>query len=86
MCHNYGTWHNSFQKKLISEELSQRTNCKTKYKLKSQKIHLGKIVPVSLWKNRASATWEQLSQGHLGTIVPVSPGNNHDIFIWEQLC
>ena len=81
MCHNSGTWHNLFQVKLTSEELSQRTNCKTKRKLKSQKIHLGTIVPVSLGNNRTSATWEQLSQCHLGTIVPVSLGNNHAIFL-----
>ena len=67
MCHNPGTWHNSSQVKLTSEEWCQRTNCKTKCKLESQN---------PLWNNRASLTWEHLCQSYLGSIVPVSLGNN----------
>ena len=67
MCHNSGAWRNCSQVKLTSEELCQRTNCKTNYKLENQN---------SLGNNCATLTWEQSCQCHLGTIAPVSLGNN----------
>ena len=47
------------------------------------------IVWVSLGKNCASLTWEQLSQFYMETILPVSLGNNREnqaTFTWEHLC
>ena len=85
MCHNPGTWHNCFWLTLTSEELCQRTNCKTKYKLGSQNP-LGNNRVVSLRNSRANVTWEQLCQSHLKTIFPVSPGNNRVNLTWKKSC
>ena len=84
VCHNPGTWHNCSQVKLTSEESRQRTNCKTKYKLKNQNS-LGNNRAASLGNNRATLTWEQSCQCHLGISVSVSLGSNCASFNWEQL-
>ena len=77
----------SSQVKLTREELCERTNCKTKYKLESllgNKIYLGTIVSVSLGNNHDSVTWEQVCQSHLRTIVPVSLASNCGRLTWKQ--
>ena len=77
MCHGPGTWHNSSQVKLTSEEPCQRTNCKAKYKLESQN---------TLENNGVSVTWEKSWQVHLGIIVFLSLGYNRASVTWVQLC
>ena len=102
MCHNPGTWHNSSQVKLTSEESCQRTNCKAKYKLESQNplenngvsvtweqsyhCHLWKVVPMSLENNGANVTWEKSWQVHWGIIVFLSLGYSRASVTWVQLC
>ena len=80
MCHNPGTWHNSSQVKLTTEESCQSTNCKAKYKNNCEQLlcqsHLGTIVPVSLGNNFASFSWDQLCQCLSGAVKPVSLGDN----------
>ena len=48
MCLNFGTWHDSSQVTITSEESYQWTNYKTKDKLKSAN---------PLGNNRVSVTW-----------------------------
>ena len=85
MCHNPDTWHNCSQVKLTSEDTIQIKKSKSTWEQSCQ-CHLRTIVPVSIWKNRASLTWEQPCHCHLGTIAAVSLGNNRASVTWEQSC
>ena len=79
-CRNLGTWRNSSQVKLTSEESSQWTRkLESKYKLENQDPFGNSI-------NCASITSEQSCQLHLGTTVPASLGNNCTSVTWEQSC